>query len=65
MSNIQIKTNLGGFPSASVIDCGGTVLLVFSSWPNSSTATISYSEAADLAQMLMDVVSEHINKAEA
>lgn len=65
MSTIQIKTNLGGFPSASVIDCGDKVLLAFNSWPNSSTANISYSEAADLAQMLMDVVSAHINKAAA
>ena len=65
MSNIQIKTNLGGLPSASVIDCGYKVLLVFNSWPNSATASISYSEAADLAQMLMDVVSDHVQKAAA
>ena len=65
MSNLQIKTDLVGFPSASVIDCGDRVLLVFNSWPNSATASISYSEAADLAQMMMDVVSDHVQKAAA
>lgn len=65
MINIQIKTNLCGLPSASVIDCGDKVLLVFNSWPNSATAIISYSEAAELAQMLMDVVSDHVQKAAA
>lgn len=65
MSNIQIKTEFGGFPSASVINTGDCVLITADSYPVRNAFAISYSEAADMAQKIMDAVSDHIQKAAA
>ena len=62
MSNIQIKTEFSGFPQASVIDCEDCVLVTTDAYPVRTAFAISYSEAADMAQKLMDVVSAHIQK---
>ena len=63
MSNIQIKTEFGGFPQVSVIDCDDGLIVSSDSYPIRNAFSISYEEAADLAQKLMDVVSDHIQKA--
>lgn len=63
MSNLQIKTEFGGFPDASVIDTEYSVIVCAGAYPIRTSFTISYEEAAELAQMLMDAVSAHINKA--
>ena len=65
MSHIQIKTEFGGFPDASVIDADDCVIVTANAWPVRTAFTISYEEASDLAQKLMDVVSDHIQKAAA
>ena len=65
MSNIQIKTKFGGFPDVSVIDCNDGVLICSTSYPVSNSFSISYDEAADMAQKIMDAVSDHIHKAAA
>ena len=62
MSNIQIKTKFGGFPNVSVIDRDDGVLICSNSYPVSTSVAISYDEAADIAQKLMDMVSAHIQK---
>lgn len=62
MSNIQIKTKFGGFPDVSVIGIDDGVLICSTSYPVSNSFSISYDEAADMAQKIMDVVSAHIQK---
>jgi len=65
MSNLQIKTEFGGFPDASVIDAEDSVIVCAGAYPIRTSFTISYAEAAELAQMLMDVVRDHVQKAAA
>lgn len=65
MSNLQIKTEYGGFPDASVIGTEDRVIVCAGAYPISTSFTISYAEAAELAQMIMDVVSDHVQKAAA
>ena len=65
MSNLQIKTEFGGFPDASVIGTEDSVIVCAGAYPIKTSFTISYEEAAEFAQMLMDAVSDHVQKAAA
>jgi hypothetical protein len=57
---VNIKANFG-YPNISVIPSDGVIISVCN-YPVSHSVCISYDEAAELAQQLMDAVSAHVEK---